>query len=169
MSPAMRPVFPTPDQVRKLPRSFSTVAPSEWADRNEHVNVQHYLTLYELSGWIMMDGLDLDDDWFSSRCLGEFDLEHHIHYRNEIRIGDEISTYHRVLGRNDKRFHAMFFIVNDSSNRLAATLEFVTAAIDMNVRRSTVLPPEVCQGLDDRLERDSALDWAAPVCGFMGP
>ncbi len=164
-----RPEFPSVHQVRQLPRSFETVAPTEWADRNDHVNVQFYLTLYELSGWVMMDGLELDDDWFRHRQLGEFDLEHHVHYRSEIRTGDRISTYHRVVGRSDKRFHGMLFIVNDTRDRLAATLEFVTAAVDMRKRRTTELPPEVRAGLDALLERDAQLEWKSPLCGFMAP
>jgi acyl-CoA thioesterase FadM len=164
-----RPEFPSVRQVRQLPRSFHTVVPPEWADRNDHVNVQFFLTLYELSGWVMMDGLELDDQWFRQRHLGEFDLEHHVFYRSEIRIGDRVSTYHRVVGRSDKRFHGMLFIINDSRERLAATLEFVTTAVDMQRRRTTELPTEICQGLDRLLQLGEGLDWSPPLCGVMAP
>jgi len=161
--------FPSPEQIRELPLDLRMTVPPEWEDRNGHVNVQYYLKLYELGGWNVLERSGFDEPWFRKNRVGFFDSENHLSYRAEIRIGDSVSAYNRLLGRSAKRFHGLYLIVNDTRNRLAAVLEYVTVMVDMRTRRSTVLPGELAGGLDALLEGHRALNWPAPACGFMGP
>ncbi len=162
-------VFPDLDQIRELPAQLEMAIPPEWEDRNGHVNVQFYLALFELGGWVVLEDVGIDEVWLKQQKFSQFDLEHHLHYRAEIRVGDQVSTYNRVLGRTDKRFHGMYFIVNETHNCLAATLEYITAGVDMRVRRIAPFPEELANGLDLLLEKHQALSWAAPVCSLMNP
>jgi acyl-CoA thioester hydrolase len=63
----------------------------------------------------------------------------------------------------------MYFIVNETSGRLAATLEYITASVDLRTRRIAAFPEELAAGLDALLEKHRGLGWAAPVCGSMKP
>lgn len=161
--------FPTIEQLRELPLQLSMAIPPEWEDRNGHVNVQFYLALYELGGWVVLEEIGIDEDWFSRHQVSQFDLEHHLSYRAELKVGDRVSTYSRVLGRSGKRFHGMYFIVNETSRRLAATLEYITASIDMRARRTAPFRAELASGLDLLIAKHRALSWAAPVSGTMNP
>lgn len=162
-------VFPGLEQIRELPVQLEMVIPPEWEDRNGHVNVQFYLALFELGGWVVLEDVGIDEAWLKQQEFSQFDLEHHLYYRAEIRVGDQVSTYNRVLGRSDKRFHGMYFIVNETHNRLAATLEYITAGVDMRVRRVTPFPEELADGLDVLLGKHRELAWVAPICGLMNP
>lgn len=161
--------FPSPEQVRQLPVQLTMSVPPEWEDRNGHVNVQYYMALYELGGWVVLEEVGIDEDWFKGHRVSQFDLEHHLHYRSELRVGDTISTYSRVLARSVKRFHGMYFIVDETRNRLAATVEYITSSVDMRNRRTSPFPDELSRGLDLLLAKHSMLEWPAPVCGLMKP
>ena len=63
----------------------------------------------------------------------------------------------------------MYFIVNEARGRLAATLEYITASVDLQTRRITPFPEELAAGLDVLLEKHQGLGWVAPVCGLMKP
>jgi len=141
--------------------------PSEWEDRNGHVNVQFYVALYELGGWTVLEQAGVDEAWFEQRNISVFDLEHHVRYRAEVLTGDEVLTYNRLLSRSDKSFHGMYFIVNQTRGRLAATLEYVSACVDMRSRRITPFPEALAATLDGVLKKHRALGWAAPACGLM--
>ena len=80
-----------------------------------------------------------------------------------------MSTYNRVLGRRDRRFHGIYFVLNDSRDRLAATLEYVTAGIDMERRRMAPFPEDLASGLDRLIEKHRRLGWQPPLCGIMTP
>ena len=162
-------LYPKIEQLRELPVQLNMAIPPEWEDRNGHVNVQFYLALYELGGWVVLEEIGVDEDWFSRHQVSQFDLEHHLNYRAELKVGDQVSTYSRVLGRSEKRFHGMYFIVNETSGRLAATLEYITASVDMNTRRTTPFREELASGLDQLIDKHRALGWTAPVCGTLNP
>lgn len=160
-------IYPTPSQLGELSVQFSTAIPPEWEDRNGHVNVQYYVALYELGGWVVLEKAGIDEHWFEQRKLGVFDLEHHLQFRAEVLVGDEVITYNRVLSRNEKSFHGMYFIVNQSRDRLAATLEYISACVDMRTRRIAPFPEDLAEVLDVLLEKNRQLSWTAPDCGLM--
>ena len=161
--------FPTPDQVRELPLQLDYIIPPEWQDRNGHVNVQFYLALFELGGWTILEEIGVDEDWFRRHAYSFFDLEHHLHYLAEINVGERVTTYNRVVGKSDKRFHGCYLIVNETRGLLAGTLEYVSAGIDMRTRRTAPMPGELSRGLDRLYARHRAMLWEPPLCGLMAP
>jgi len=160
--------FPTPDQVRELPLQLRVTVPAEWQDRNGHVGVRHIQELFAEGAWRVLEEIGVDAAWFRQHNRSQFDLEHHVFYRAEIQTGETVSTYNRVLGRSRRTFHGMYFVINDSTAALAATLEYVTAGIDLEQRRMAAFPEPLCHGLDALIEKHRKLGWAAPVCGTMG-
>jgi acyl-CoA thioester hydrolase len=160
-------IYPTPAQLRELSVQLSMAIPSEWEDRNGHVNVQFYVALYELGGWVILEEEGIGEDWFQQRNISVFDLEHHLQYRSEVLAGDEVIAYNRMLSRSEKAFHGMYFIVNQTRGRLAATLEYVSACVDMRTRRIAPFPEELARVLDILLEKHRQLSWDAPDCGLM--
>lgn len=161
--------FPTTDEVRQLPVQLSMRVPAAWEDRNGHVNVQYYQALYELGGYQILADIGFGEDWLRGSALGMFDIEHHINYRSELIVNNEVSCFNRIIAVNPRRFHGMYFIVNDTLGRLACTIEYITAGVDLATRRTAPFAPELASGLE-RLQRQHAqLPWAAPVCGVMGP
>jgi acyl-CoA thioester hydrolase len=141
--------------------------PPEWEDRNGHVGVRRYLELYQLGAWNVLHEIGVDQAWFEQQERSQFDLEHHLYYRAELHVGDSISTYNRVVGKSDRRFHGMYFIVNDTTGRLACTIEYITAQIDMRTRRMAAFPEPLLSGLDRLHQKHQALSWPAPLCGSL--
>ena len=162
-------VFPRPDEVRQLPLQISRQIPVKWQDRNGHVGVQYFQALFAEGAWRVLEEVGVDAAWFKRTQRSQFDLEHHLFYRSELRVGERVSTYNRVLGRSDRRFHGIYFVLNDSRDRLAATLEYVTAGIDMERRRMAPFPEDLASGLDRLIENHRRLDWQPPLCGMMTP
>ena len=152
-----------------MPLQLQMKIPVDWQDRNGHVGVQYFQALFAQGAWRVLEEIGVDRDWFARLERSQFDLEHHLFYRSEIHAGDTVSAYNRVLGRSRRRFHGLFLVLNDSTGRLAATLEYVTAGIDMKNRRMAAFPPDLAQGLDRLIEKHEALSWAPPLCGVMKP
>jgi hypothetical protein len=95
----MRPKFPSVEEVRLLPCLLSQEIPAEFEDINGHVNIQHYLGLYDKAGWPFFALLGMDERYFTEGRKGIFDLEHHLFYLAEIHIGDRVSIHGRLLAR----------------------------------------------------------------------
>ena len=161
--------FPSRRQVEELPLQLRMSVPPEWEDRNGHVNVQHYLGLYELGGWVLFEEAGFDEAWFTGAQVSMFDLEHHLNFRAEMVVGDQVSTYHRLLSRSERMAHGLYLVVNDSRERLAATIEYITACVDMQTRRVTVIPESLAEQMDRLIDRHAGLSWQPPLCGSMKP
>lgn len=158
---------PSLEEIRQLSSDLAMVVPPEWEDRNGHVNVQYYLTLYELGGWQMLEHVGIDEACLREHKRSVFDLEHHITYLAEIRVGDSVSVYNRVLSNNGKLFQGMFFVVNDTREQLAATIEYLSICIDLEQRRAAAFPAGILGKLNELQARHQALAWSPTVCGLM--
>jgi len=167
--PRPRPSFPTLDQVRELPVQLDFVIPPDWEDRNGHVNVQFYLALFELGGWKVLEEIGVDEAWFRHHAYSFFDLEHHLRYLAEMHVGDRVTTYNRVVGKSEKRFHGLYLIVNETRGRLACVLEYISNGVDMKQRRTGVMPEELSRGLGALYAEHQGLSWPPPLCGLMAP
>jgi acyl-CoA thioester hydrolase len=161
--------FPDLDQVRELPVQLDFVVPPEWEDRNGHVNVQFYLTLFEMGGWRILEDGGFDEAWMRRQQYSFFDLEHHLHYLAEIGVGDRVTAYNRVVGTSDKRFHGLYLIVNETRGRLAGMLEYISSGVDMRQRRTATIPLELSEALARLCAEHQALSWPPPLCGIMAP
>ena len=131
------------------------------------MNVRHYLTIFDEAGYPMVDRLGLTPDYLTANQVGGFDHEHHIHYINEVLVGESVAVYVRMVARSAKRMHYLMFMVNESRGTLASIFECVNSFADLKIRRTAPWPPEIAAALD-ALIADSAADWSPPICGVMG-
>lgn len=164
----MQRAFPTIAQVLELPSLTVRTVPPGWQDLNGHVNVRHYLELYDEASRPLLPVLGLEGQ-AGDGGHGLFDLEHHIAYLAELHVGDQVSAHLRIVGRTPRRFHGVMFIVNHTRRQLASTLEFVSTAADLATRRTMPLPASAVHWLDAAIAAQARLGWAAPLCGVMAP
>ncbi|MCR9293239.1 MAG: thioesterase family protein [bacterium] len=160
---------PQYDQVLQLPQTHSTTIPEEYLDAMGHMNVMWYTHLFSVGMGSLMNRVGLQWEVITEHHAGTFALESHVRYYSEVRVGQTVDLYGRVLGRSDKRFHAMQFMVNRDKRDVSASLEVVNAYIDLQVRRMASLPDEVKHNLDELIEQHQGLAWPAPTCDTMGP
>jgi acyl-CoA thioester hydrolase len=141
--------------------------PQEWEDLNGHVNVQHHLTMYDLTSDPLLELLGISEEWVRTQRIGLFDLEHHIWFLNEVHVGEEVSLFLSFTARNKKRVQGHVFLLNVTHDRLASVVEFVSASADLDARRSVPLPEVIANGIDELMARQRTLDWAAPLSGAI--
>jgi acyl-CoA thioester hydrolase len=165
----MQPTIPRYEQVIELPSLMERVVPAAWQDLNGHVNVRHYLELFDAASWPMLAGFGLDERVFRERRQGLFDLEHHLWYLSELHVGDIVSVHARFIARTAKRFHGVMFAIDRTRSRLASVFEYVSSGADLEARRTAPLVPELAAELDRRIAEHLKLAWPAPVCGVLAP
>jgi len=158
---------PTIQQIDALGSLLEREVPPEWEDLNGHVNVRHYLDLYNEAGDGMLAQLGVDEAYFRTQRRGFFDLEHHAWYLAELHVGDRVTVHMRYISRSAKRFHGVVFVVNRTRRSVASVLEYVASGADLATRRSAPFPPEVSRRLDGIVAAHASLPWRPPTCGTM--
>jgi acyl-CoA thioester hydrolase len=148
---------------------YRKIIPATWLDSNGHMNVRWYQVLYDDAGDELHLRLALTPELHGRLGTGTMDLEHHIQFLNEVLEDDTVAIYSRLVAMTPKRLHYMLFAVNETRGNVASTFECINSFVDKKVRKMTPFPPEVLSAIEPQLRIDSALDWAAPVCGVMKP
>ncbi len=157
------------EQVIQLPKTHSTTIAEEYLDAMGHMNVMWYTHLFSVGMGSLMNSVGLEWEVITEHHAGTFALESHVRYFSEVRVGQEIALYGRVIARSEKRFQAMQFMINQDKRDVSASLEVINAYIDLNARRMAAMPKQVRENLDRLILEHSQLDWPAPVCGIMNP
>jgi acyl-CoA thioester hydrolase len=164
----MRPPAIAREDLEMLPSVYRTTIPSEYEDRNGHMNVRWYLALFDDAGDASYPMLGLDTDEAAKSGMGGFDLEHHIWYVREVRVGETVVMRARFLARSAKLMHYLLFMVNETTGVLASVFECVHAHADHKARRTAPFPAEAAARLDALIAAHTALPWTAPVSGSTG-
>ena len=141
----------------------------ERIDPMGHMNVRHYMGIFDDAGWEFFTTFGMTQAFYDDGVGGAFALQHFICYLAEVREKETVAVRTRLLGRSAKRIHFMMFMINESRDNLAATLEALGAYADMKQRRTAPWPADIARQIDQLLERDRALGWNAPICGVIKP
>ena len=161
-------VFPDVD-ITVLPKTLEAVVPEEYLDAMGHVNVAWYTHYFSEAMFGFFDYLGFSMEDIDNRKMGRFALETHMRYFREVRLGNKIQIYSRFIARNEKRFHALNFMWNSSTEELASTYELVGMSVDMEKRRPAPIPDDLGAAIDKVIAEHQQLDWEPPLCGVMGP
>ena len=141
--------------------------PVDYLDAMGHMNVRWYMAIFDTAVWEFFKSYGLDQDYFEKEQSGVFALKHVIQYYAEVNRGETVAIRMRLLGRSDKRFHFMAFMINEITGKLASTLEVLGTHADLTIRKASPLAPAVAEQLDRKLAEDAALGWEAPVSGAI--
>lgn len=155
------------DSIRTLPMIYTQIIPKAYEDENGHMNVRHYLSVFDDAGYAYINLIGLSVEYHQQHGTGGFDLEHHIHYLNEVMVGDTVSVYIRLVGCSPKRTHYLMFMVNDTRDKLAAVFECVNSFADLKVRKTAPFPDHIYANIQALVAEHQALGWDAPITGVM--
>ena len=166
----MKPPHIPLDKILELaPACLRMTVPESYRDRNGHMNMRWYLAIFDEAGDDLQVRLGLTPEHLRAQRAALFDLEHHLHYLDEVNPGEDVAVYARLVAHSARRLHYLLFMVNEGRGRLAAICECMGAFVDLSVRKSAPFPPDVQAKIAARLATDTARDWPAPVCGAMRP
>ena len=159
--------LPTLEQVRQLELRKRVIIPADYLDVMGHVNIRHYLGMFDEAAWKLFDAFGVTAEYVRERHGGAFALEQHLRYLAEVREGETVGIYFRVVGRSAKRVHFVGFMVNETTERLACVFESLGSHIDMRRRRTAPWPDDLAAKIDAILNAHSILEWKTPLSGSI--
>lgn len=145
---AVTPALPDLELVRSLPVYYDREVPEELIDENGHLNINGYFRDGTAALWEHAKSLGIDEDYLGTRRLSFFTVEHHIRYFGEMRRGDRYAVHTGFLARNAKAAHGMAYVVDNTRDQVACSLEIMYVHVSMDSRRSTPIPEDVGAVLD---------------------
>ena len=155
------------ERLAALPVYHRESISADYLDAMGHMNVRWYMALFDTSVWNFFISHGLDETYFEQKHMGVFALKHFIQYFSEVKAGETVAMRIRLLGRTEKRFHFMNFMINETEGTLAAVMEVLGTHADLKLRKAAPMPRGISQKFDARIAADRRLDWEAPVSGAI--
>jgi len=129
----------------------------EWIDYNGHMNVAYYMLIFDHAVEALFDYVGLGRDYRMRTSGTTFTVEAHITYDRELVAGDEARCTARLLGCDEKRVHHYYEMFH-GDGYLAATVEFMSLHVDLEVRKATPFPDDIRAKLAEVLAAHAELE-----------
>lgn len=156
-------------KVHLLPRLKEYNITHEYIDSNGHLNTKWYWTMFVESVWKLFDLFGMDEAYQSKNNCGCVAFRHTTDFLNEVMEDQSVSLFARLIERSKsgKRLHYMLFMMNETTNSLAAIMEGNTAFMDRTVRKVKPFPPEILANIDRMIQEQNNEGWEPPLSGAV--
>jgi len=119
-----------------------------WIDYNGHMNMAYYNLVFDQALDAVFDHLGIGAEYVRTRGGSFFTVEIHVHYLDELALGDPISVGFQLLDWDDKRLHFFAEMHHGTEGFLAATSEQLLLHVDMASRKAAPFPADVASNVD---------------------
>lgn len=134
---------------RVLPAPFRcgpfTVRP-DWIDENGHLNLAHYVTLFDWATDALWRPIGLGDS-LRATGRGTFAAEAHTLYRAELVQGEKVVIDSVLLEVDEKRLHVAHEMRRERDDVVSAQQELMFLSVDLTSRRVAPWPEAIHAGL----------------------
>src|SRR5688572_7003199 len=111
----------TPADLNDLTVYNRVTITEEYLDAMGHMNVRWYVGIFDDATWKFFEQLGMTESYTREKRAGMFALRQFIQYLAEIHVGETVAVRSRLIKRSEKRLHFMHFMVNETTNTIAAT------------------------------------------------
>ena len=157
-----RAVFPTLEQIEQIRPTLDGAVTDDLVDANGHMSLPHYVTAAVRAVWARKRTLGLDEALEQGMTF--FVAEQHARYLGELVRDDRFTARPQFLNRSSRAVHTMTYIVDETRQRLACTIESVSVFVSKETRRSVDMTRALADGLDAALRDDAALPRTSSSC-----
>lgn len=155
------------EQITQLPKLYTKTIPPEYLDVYNHMNVRYYAELWGKGAGAFLQHLGIAEVFRAGTDTGHWLLRQVLNYTAEVRVDETVTIYGRMVARSEKRMHNMYWMVNESTDRIAATSEVLVANADLKLRRMTAFSEELKGIMDSHIAEMDALGWQVPLSGAI--
>ncbi len=127
--------------------SFRGVVYPWHCDHLGHMNVQHYVGMFDQAAFHFQAALGLDFHQIGEHGNILVDARHTIQYKQEQPAGSLVTISSCLTRVGTKSVTALHRMVNTETGNLAATSEIVSVYFDLRTRKSLAIPDDIRAGL----------------------
>jgi acyl-CoA thioester hydrolase len=145
-----------------------SVVKAEWIDWNGHMNLAHYITVFDQASGSFTRQLGLGAPYRAAGFGQTFVLETHVTYDREAHEGDPLRVTTLLIDHDAKRMHLYMEMFHAEKGHLISTSERIGIHIDQRTRRSSPYHPLVLARIERMFEAHRQAPRPANVGRVMG-
>lgn len=123
--------------------TYRGVATQWHCDHVGHLNIAHYVSRFDEAHWAFFADIGLTATWLRDNGRGMAAVEQTLHYLREVKAGDTVTIYSKLVEVKSKVVVSDHTMVNDATGDVCATERIACALVDLQARKAAVIPDAV--------------------------
>ena len=121
----------------------------EWVDYNNHLNMAYYVLIFDQACEVILEKFKMGADSAKNDQRSTMVVETNTKYISEVKEGDEVDIMLTFLDHDKKRLHLKLEIIEKKTQKISATMEWISLYIDLNLRKVTEFENEKNKIMDE--------------------
>ena len=128
----------------------------EWTDYNSHMNMAYYVLIFDQAWEIILEKFKMGGTAAKDLNRSTMVVETNTKYLNEVREGEKVSINLTYLDYDKKRLHLKMEMISQKTNKLSASMEWISLYIDLSKRKVTEFEEEKVKLMRDFIEQNKS-------------
>ena len=109
----------------------------EWVDYNDHLNMAYYVLMFDMAWEVALEKFKMGGTAAINSSRSTMVVETHTAYLKEVREKDDVNINLTYFDHDKKRLHLKMEMIEKKTNKISATMEWISLYIDLDKRKVT--------------------------------
>ena len=128
----------------------------DWTDYNEHMNMAYYVLIFDEAWETMLNKFEMGGAKAQINKRSTMVVETRTTYNNEVKENEEVDVYCTFFDHDKKRLHLKMEMISQKTNKLSASMEWISLYIDLSKRKVTEFEEEKVKLMKDFIEKNKS-------------
>ena len=128
----------------------------EWIDYNKHMNMAYYVLIIDKAWEVALEKFKMGANAAKNEKRSTMVVETNTKYLNEVKEGEEVDVNLTYFDHDKKRLHIKMEMVGKNTNKISATMEWISLYIDLKKRKVTEFEDEKIKLMDDFIRENKS-------------
>tara|TARA_A100001234_G_C12386348_1_gene284438 strand:- start:62 stop:523 length:462 start_codon:yes stop_codon:yes gene_type:complete len=126
----------------------------EWVDYNNHMNMAYYVLVFDQAWEVALERFKMGGTAAKKLARSTMVVETNTKYLNEIREGEKVDVNLIYFDHDKKRLHLKMEMISKETNKISASMEWISLYIDLSKRKVTEFEEEKIKLMDHYIKEN---------------
>ena len=127
---------------------------NKWVDYNNHLNMAYYVLIFDEAWEVMLEQFKMGSHSAETTNRSTMVVETNTQYISEVKENDEVDIMLTFFNHDKKRLHLKLEMIEKKTQKLSATMEWISLYIDLNIRKVIEFENEKIKIMDEFIEKN---------------
>ena len=128
----------------------------EWVDYNNHMNMAYYVLVFDQAWEVVLEKFKMGGTAATDLHRSTMVVETNTKYLNEVKEGEMVDINLTYFDHDKKRLHLKMEMISQKTNKLSASMEWISLYIDLSKRKVTEFEEEKVKLITDFIEENNS-------------
>ena len=128
----------------------------DWVDYNGHMNMAYYVLIFDQAWEVALEKFKMGESAAKSEQRSTMVVETNTKYINEVKENEEVDINLIYFDHDKKRLHLKMEMNEKKTNKLSASMEWISLYIDLGKRKVTEFELDKIELMDNFIKENNS-------------